>query len=68
MRGKYNMAQGYQSPETVEVEEIFVSCDGGGGALGHPKVFLKLEDREVECPYCGKIFVLRAGATPSGGH
>lgn len=64
------MAQAPEPPEIVEVEEISVSCDGdgGGGALGHPKVFLKLEDREVECPYCDKKFVLKAGVNPSGAH
>ena len=55
-------------PETVEVETVDVSCDGGGGALGHPKVFLTLEDGEVECPYCDKKFVLKPGVTPTGGH
>jgi len=59
------MAQSPEPPEIVEVEEISVSCDG---ALGHPKVFLKLEDREVECPYCDKKFVLKAGVNPSGAH
>lgn len=31
-----------------------VSCDGGGGALGHPKVYINL-DKAGEpnvCPYC----------------
>ena len=57
-----------EPPEIVEVEEISVSCDGGGGALGHPKVFLKLEDREVECPYCDKRFTLKAGAKRTAAH
>ena len=55
-------------PQIVEVETIEVSCDGGGGALGHPKVFLTLVDGEVECPYCDKKFVLKAGTTPASGH
>jgi uncharacterized Zn-finger protein len=54
--------------EIVEVETIRVSCDGGGGALGHPKVFLTLVDSEVKCPYCDKKFVLKAGVTPESGH
>ena len=37
-------------PETVEVETIDIFCDGGGGALGHPKVYLTLVNGEVECP------------------
>lgn len=62
------MSQAPPPPETAEVETIDVSCDGGGGALGHPKVYLTLEDGEVECPYCDKKFVLKPGVTPSGGH
>lgn len=34
-----------------------VACDGGNGALGHPKVYLEFGQKtEVECPYCGKKF------------
>ena len=34
-----------------------VSCDGGGGALGHPKVYLEMgEENEIICPYCSKLF------------
>ena len=34
-----------------------VSCDGGGGALGHPKVYLEIGDEnEIVCPYCSKLF------------
>ena len=32
---------------------------GGGGALGHPKVFLEMgQGTVVECPYCDRRFVL----------
>lgn len=38
-----------------------VSCNGGGGALGHPLVWLNLgEDGKVTCPYCSKQFVKAA--------
>ncbi|KAI9100476.1 zinc-finger domain-containing protein [Phlyctochytrium arcticum] len=34
-----------------------VSCDGGGGALGHPKVYLNLDkDGPQPCGYCGLRF------------
>jgi len=36
-----------------------VACDGGEGALGHPRVWLSV-DRDtgyVECGYCDKKFV-----------
>ena len=50
-------------PESVEVVTSRVSCDGGGGALGHPKVYLEIGDEGfVECPYCDKRFVLKDGA------
>ncbi len=33
-------------------------CDGGAGALGHPKVYLPFgKNNEVICYYCGKKFV-----------
>ena len=52
-----------QPPETIEVETARVSCDGGGGALGHPRVWLSLgRDGAVDCPYCDRRFVLKAGA------
>ena len=39
------------------VQSKKVSCDGGGGALGHPKVYLEMGDEnEIICPYCSKLF------------
>jgi uncharacterized Zn-finger protein len=52
--------------EEIVVEEPSVACDGGGGALGHPRVWLAIPaSGRADCPYCGRIFVWRAGA-PSG--
>lgn len=48
-----------QPPEIISVEPgvTRVACDGGGGPLGHPKVYLNLgEDGAVDCPYCGRRF------------
>jgi len=57
-----------EEPETEVVHQSRVSCDGGGGALGHPLVYLQMgPDRMVECPYCDKRFVLADGV-PLGGH
>jgi uncharacterized Zn-finger protein len=48
---------------TEEIERFYVdsktaACDGGGGALGHPRVFLAIEETgQVECPYCSRRFV-----------
>jgi uncharacterized Zn-finger protein len=50
--------------ETITVDTDRVACDGGGGPLGHPKVYLNLgAEGRVECPYCSRVFVLREGAT-----
>ena len=47
-------------PEMVLVETTRVSCDGVGGALGHPKVFMEMGDSGfVECGYCDRRFVLK---------
>jgi uncharacterized Zn-finger protein len=55
------------APETEEVEKTRIACDGGEGALGHPRVWLNIgEGGFVECPYCDKRFVLKKGG--GGGH
>jgi uncharacterized Zn-finger protein len=52
------------SPEVVIVRSRRIACDGVGGALGHPRVYLEMGDEtSVECPYCDKRFVLKAGAS-----
>jgi uncharacterized Zn-finger protein len=49
--------------ETITVDTDRVACDGGGGPLGHPKVYLNLgAENRVECPYCSRLYVLREGA------
>lgn len=49
-----------QPPETETVTTRRISCDGGEGALGHPRVWLSVDEDTgwVECPYCDKRFVL----------
>ena len=56
--------------EIVETDNPKVACEGDGGALGHPRVFLNMGDKsEIDCPYCGRRFVLKAGAkAAAGGH
>jgi uncharacterized Zn-finger protein len=47
------------TPETVVVNRTRVACDGSGGALGHPKVYLEMGEQDfVECGYCDRRFVL----------
>ena len=48
------------TPETVEVSDHRVSCNGGGGALGHPKVYMDMgQSDSVSCKYCDRVFVLK---------
>jgi uncharacterized Zn-finger protein len=50
-------------PEIIEVGTTPVGCDGGGGALGHPLIYIPLgADGAGECGYCDRKFVLKAGA------
>jgi uncharacterized Zn-finger protein len=56
-----------EPPEVFLVEERRVSCDGGGGALGHPKVWYEIgEEGFVDCGYCDRRFILR-GSPLDGG-
>ncbi len=55
--------------DTIVADSPSVSCDGGGGALGHPRVFLRIGGSgEIACPYCGRRFVLAEGASADAGH
>jgi len=52
-----------ESPETitVDVHADSVSCDGGGGALGHPLVWYVLNGTDpVDCLYCDRRFIRKA--------
>lgn len=48
------------APETETVTTWKVCCDGGGGALGHPRVWLTIPQDPgwVECGYCDKRYVI----------
>ncbi len=46
-------------PEEIVVASKRVACDGSGGALGHPLVYMDMGDEDfVECGYCDRRFVL----------
>jgi uncharacterized Zn-finger protein len=61
------MSVTYQHPDTIsdtgfsvtETGGFEAACDGGGGALGHPRVYLHIDPREggITCPYCSRRFV-----------
>ena len=53
--------------ETTRVTGHRVACDGasdipGGAALGHPRVFLEIDETgTVDCGYCDRRFILVGG-------
>ncbi|MXO82382.1 zinc-finger domain-containing protein [Altererythrobacter aestiaquae] len=60
------------APETVKTQTRRVSCDGATAirgsdrfkpsALGHPKVYLEIDETGyVDCGYCDRRFVLEGG-------
>jgi uncharacterized Zn-finger protein len=50
------------APEVITVRTRRVACDGVGGALGHPRVWLEMgEAGVVDCLYCDRRFVLAKG-------
>jgi uncharacterized Zn-finger protein len=61
------------TPDVATVERVIadsrvVACDGSEGALGHPRVWLRIVDRQIFCPYCSRLFVLRDGAGAGDDH
>ncbi len=51
------------APEEIVVRTRRLACDGVGGALGHPRVWLEMGEGDfVECPYCDRRFVLAKGS------
>jgi len=50
------------APEVIVLRSKRVACDGVGGALGHPRVYLEMGEADfVECPYCDRRFELASG-------
>ena len=57
------------APEVIVVDKHRIACDGGGGALGHPKVYLEMgQGKDVECPYCDRKYVLSRDAAKADHH
>jgi uncharacterized Zn-finger protein len=54
-------------PEVTRVSQRRVACDGaadipGGAALGHPRVYLQIDEQGyVDCGYCDRRFLLIGG-------
>lgn len=54
------------APEIIEAGTTRVACNGGGGPLGHPNVYLEMgEETRVQCPYCSRLFVLKSEGSHS---
>jgi uncharacterized Zn-finger protein len=54
-----------EPPEVIVVHSHRVSCDGVGGPLGHPRVYMEMgEEHFVECGYCDRRFVLATPEVP----
>jgi NADH dehydrogenase (ubiquinone) Fe-S protein 6 len=55
------------APETSRVATARVACDGaseipGGAALGHPRVYLEIDEKGyVDCGYCDRRFIMKGG-------
>ncbi|MFK7838883.1 MAG: zinc-finger domain-containing protein, partial [Bdellovibrionales bacterium] len=52
-------------PEKIIVDDHLdgVACDGGGGALGHPKSWYSFDGQDcVQCGYCDRLFVKQRAA------
>lgn len=56
------------TPVSTQVTTRDVSCDGGLGANGHPKVYLRIVHGRVGCPYCSRQFILKPGAAGDASH
>lgn len=49
-----------EAPEVIAVPPGTdqVSCDGGGGPLGHPRIYMTFDGVDsLDCPYCDRAFV-----------
>jgi uncharacterized Zn-finger protein len=58
---------GVTPEDRITVTSRAVHCDGAT-ALGHPRVWLRIEGGEVTCPYCSRTYVLAEGAGDDGHH
>ena len=60
--------------EIARVSQPRVACDGaadipGGAALGHPRVYLEIDEHGyVDCGYCDRRFVLIGGPADCADH
>lgn len=64
----------HPAPEISRVASSRVACDGaseipGGATLGHPRVYLEIDEKGfVDCGYCDRRFVLIGGPADDAAH
>jgi len=57
-----------QPLETIVITTAKIACDGDK-ASAHPRVYLTVgTHNSVDCPYCGKHYVLKEGAKNADAH
>ena len=58
VNGSSDKVVGTVSANVIVTSQSRVACNGGGGPLGHPNIFLTLgANGRVTCPYCSRVFV-----------
>lgn len=47
------------APETIYTTSDSVTCDGGGGPLGHPRIYIPIDHdtHSATCGYCDRLFI-----------
>ena len=57
----------HEAPETEIIATWKVSCDGGEGALGHPRVWLVIPQNKgyVECGYATNVICMKLRLAPA---
>ncbi len=62
------LSEAQDTPEVIEIDSETVACDGGG-ALGHPRVWLNMAGAgTIDCPYCDRRFVFKKDGGAGAGH
>lgn len=65
MPARRDMTHDPHPAEVIPVHVRRIACDGVGGALGHPRVYLEMGEADfVECPYCDRRFVIAGPEHP----
>ncbi len=63
----------FSPPETIYIAGDTAACDGGGGPLGHPRIYMSVDSdtHEAVCGYCDRLFIKdpqKAGGKAHAAH